>query len=110
MPLSIPVEELAENLKLSERRIVIDVRKEPAFAASGRIIAGAVRRLPQEVADWSGAFAGQQVAVYCVHGHEVSQGVAAALEKHGVDAVYLEGGFEAWCSAGGATDAAGSVQ
>lgn len=40
------------------------------------------------------------VVVYCVHGHEVSQGVCATLRAIGVDAAYLEGGVEGWRLAG----------
>jgi len=36
------------------------------------------------------------VVVYCVHGHEVSQGVTRALRTAGVDAAYLEGGIAGW--------------
>jgi hypothetical protein len=36
------------------------------------------------------------VVVYCVHGHEVSQGVTSALRTAGVDAAYLEGGIAGW--------------
>jgi hypothetical protein len=34
--------------------------------------------------------------VYCVHGHEVSQGVARALRTQGRAARFLVGGIEAW--------------
>ena len=33
---------------------------------------------------------------YCVHGHEVSQGVAASLRQAGIQAAFLEGGIVAW--------------
>jgi hypothetical protein len=39
-----------------------------------------------------------------VHGHEVSQGAAAALSDLGFAARYLEGGIEAWTEAEGALD------
>ena len=44
------------------------------------------------------------MVVYCVHGHEVSQGVAKALEEQGLLASYLEGGVEAWKAQGGPLD------
>jgi hypothetical protein len=43
---------------------------------------------------------GRPVVVYCVHGHEVSQGAAAALAAIGVEARYLEGGIAAWRESG----------
>jgi hypothetical protein len=39
-----------------------------------------------------------------VRGHEVSQGVAKALDEHGIGARYLEGGIEAWKAKEGALD------
>ncbi len=40
------------------------------------------------------------VVAYCVHGHEVSQGVAASLRQAGIRAAYLEGGIAGWKEAG----------
>src|SRR5262249_29594093 len=42
--------------------------------------------------------------VYCVHGHEVSQGAAAALNDAGISTRYLEGGLEGWKAAAGSLD------
>jgi thiosulfate sulfurtransferase len=66
------------------------------------VIAGAVRRLPETVATW-GAQLGEveAVVVYCVHGHEVSQGVAVQLVERGVRCRYLVGGIEQWLAEGG---------
>lgn len=86
-------------------RAVLDVRKPAAFEASARVIAGATWHHPFEVDSWADSINGP-VAVYCVHGHEVSRGVAACLRARGIDAVYLDGGFEAFIAAGGATEAA----
>ncbi len=78
---------------------LVDVRKPPARQASGLMIAGSVRCLHDQVDLWGPKMTGA-VVVYCVHGHEVSQGVCAALRAIGVDAVYLEGGIEGWRLAG----------
>ena len=43
---------------------------------------------------------GRQVVVHCVHGREVSQGVATALRAVGVDAVYLQDGIAGWTAKG----------
>ena len=43
--------------------------------------------------------------MYCVHGQQVSQAAAAVLRAEGVRARYLQGGFDAWEAAGGATAA-----
>lgn len=85
--------------------LVLDVRKEPAFRASGSMIPAASWRHPFEVDSWADGIEGA-VVVYCVHGHEVSHGVAAYLRARGIDARYLEGGFEAYVESGGDTVAA----
>lgn len=82
------------------RVIFIDVRKEAARLGSGLTIPFSQRRLPSDVEVWWTDFLGQSVVVFCVHGHEVSQGVCIALESHGVEARFLKGGFEAWRQAG----------
>lgn len=77
-----------------------DVRKPAAFAASGSMLPGAVWRDHSAPADWRPDLADGPVVVYCVHGHEVSQGAAEALRSLGCDARYLRGGFEGWIEAG----------
>jgi thiosulfate sulfurtransferase len=80
--------------------IVLDVRKPAARSASGLAIPGALWRHPFDAANWVDEFKDMKVAVYCVHGHEVSQAVRGYLAEAGIDAVLLEGGFEAWSQAG----------
>lgn len=81
---------------------LVDVRKLPAFESSGQIIAGALWRDHEQVETWGAPYVGEgQLIVYCVHGHEVSQNAAAKLTSMGVDARYLQGGFDAWIEAGG---------
>jgi rhodanese-related sulfurtransferase len=84
--------------------LVVDVRKPPAFDADPVMIASALRRPHDAVADWARELpAYREVVVYCVHGHEVSQGAARALAERGVPARYLEGGIEDWKAAGAPT-------
>lgn len=81
--------------------LVIDVRKPERFFESTYQVKGALRRDPGTVEQWKATLPkGADVVVYCVHGHEVSQGVAKAL-----GARYLEGGIEAWRESGGELDA-----
>src|SRR5437879_10160176 len=69
------------------------------------MIAGALRREPEQVHDWARSLpSASSVVVYCVHGREVSQGVAVALNESGIAARYLEGGLEAWKAAEGSLD------
>jgi rhodanese-related sulfurtransferase len=86
-----------------QRPIVIDVRRAAAYIASPDTIAGALRRDPQTVADWLPELPrSATVVVYCVHGHEVSQGVARALRDGGLNARFLGEGLEGWRQSGGA--------
>jgi rhodanese-related sulfurtransferase len=87
MDASITPAALQQALRSSNPPLVVDVRKRPAFLAALDMIRGALRRDPEK----PGALPGANVVVYCVHGHEVSQGAAKAL-----GARYLEGGIEHW--------------
>lgn len=80
--------------------LVIDVRRAERFLESTYMVRGALRRDPATVAHWKETLpAGGDVVVYCVQGHEVSQGVAKAL-----GARHLEGGIEAWRETGALLD------
>jgi rhodanese-related sulfurtransferase len=95
--LPISHDDLYARLGTSAAPLLIDVRKSEAFNADDRLIVGASYRPPQDVARWQSALpAGRAVVAYCVHGHEVSQGVASALQKAGMTARYLEGGIADW--------------
>jgi len=87
MDASITPAALQQALRSDRPPLVVDVRKRPAFLAAPDMIRGALRRDPEKL----GALPGDNVVVYCVHGHEVSQGAAKAL-----GARYLEGGIEHW--------------
>jgi rhodanese-related sulfurtransferase len=92
---------------LGERKgpVVLDVRRRPAYREAGDVIAGALRRDPDALGSWMSTLPrASSVVVYCVHGHEVSQGVVKALEEHGIHARYLEGGIEAWKAKEGLLD------
>ena len=106
MTASISVSELQSAVRGNTPPLVIDVRKGPAFSAATDMIAGALRREPGAVAAWAKELPrASTVVVYCVHGHEVSQGVAKALNDCGIKASYLEGGLEeGWRSGKGELD------
>jgi len=87
MDASISPAALKQALRSDRPPLVVDVRKRPAFLAAPDMIRGALRRDPDKL----GTLPGDNVVVYCVHGHEVSQGAAKAL-----GARYLEGGIEHW--------------
>ena len=94
---SISAASLRQLLGSGQPPLVIDVRKSATFLGAADLIRGALRRDPLRVADWGKSLPNEaDVVVYCVHGHEVSQGAAKAL-----GAAYLEGGIEAWRASGG---------
>jgi superoxide dismutase, Fe-Mn family len=95
-----PVAQAADIASLPNAQI-IDVRRSVRFADATTMLPRAIWRDPEHLADWAGELtAGQEVIVYCVFGHEVSQGAALALQSRGVNARYLEGGIEGWIAAG----------
>ncbi|MEK6244228.1 MAG: Fe-Mn family superoxide dismutase [Pseudomonadota bacterium] len=74
----------------------IDVRRKGGYEAAPDMIEGAVWRDPERVDDWAREYAGAEVVVYCVYGHEVGQSTAARLRDAGIAARYLAGGIEDW--------------
>jgi Fe-Mn family superoxide dismutase len=78
----------------------VDVRRKGAFDAGPDAIAGAQWRDPETVDQWAQEYAGADVVVYCVYGHEVGQSTAARLRDAGVAAHFLSGGIEDWRKAG----------
>jgi rhodanese-related sulfurtransferase len=95
--LPVSPDELYARLGTAQAPLLIDVRRAPAFDDDDGLIIGSARRLPDDVAGWRNNLpAGRAVVAYCVRGHEVSQGVASALQQSGVQAAYLEGGIMGW--------------
>lgn len=82
---SISPRQLYTHLGTAAAPLVIDVRRAEAFGADDSMIIGALRRVPEDVAAWGAKLPkGRDVAVYCVHGKEVSQGVAKTLNEAGI--------------------------
>src|SRR2546423_526940 len=99
------VEKLSTSLKSASAPLLIDVRRRDAYLKDTKTLAGALRRDPEHVADWGPELpSAAKVVVSCVHGHEVSQGVAKALNAQGREAYFLEGGLAQWQAAGGKGD------
>jgi thiosulfate sulfurtransferase len=81
---------------------LLDVRRARKRHAEGDEIAGGRWLDPALWLDWKDEFeaAPQPVVIYCAQGHEISQGLTAALRAMGADARHLDGGIEAWRGAG----------
>jgi thiosulfate sulfurtransferase len=106
---SVKVVTLRALLATSNPPMLIDVRRLPAFTQNPKLIPNAVRRLPEEVDSWATELQPKrEVIVYCVYGHQVSQGVVSRLIQLGINARFLEGGIEQWKTEGGETVAAGT--
>ncbi len=103
----ISTREVLSAIRGGQPPLIIDVRREQAFRAANGMIEGALWRDPERVTEWAGELPrASRVVAYCVHGQEVSQGVAKALAGRGLSAQYLQGGIEeGWKAAGGALDA-----
>lgn len=99
---AISVDALSSDLTQSSQPVLIDVRRQGARQADGMTLENAVWRDPALWLDWKDEVAAMSgpLVFFCVHGHEVSQGLTAALCAMGQDAKYLEGGFAEWLKAG----------
>ena len=105
-PQSIEPSNLAKAIAAGEDFRILDVRRAPAFEKNPVLLPGAVRVPPDTLGAWAaGSTADRSVplVVYCVYGHEVSQGAAAELSALGFDVRYLAGGISEWQSVGGIT-------
>jgi len=92
MDASISSSQLLSAIREGRSPLVIDVRRKPPFRAATDMIAGALWRDPERVADWAGELPrASRVVAYCGHGRESSQGVAKALAERGIGAQYLQG-------------------
>jgi rhodanese-related sulfurtransferase len=98
-PLPISPNDLYARLGTVHAPVLLDVRRQDAFADDDCLIIGAFHRPPEDVECWQNELpAGRSIIAYCSHGREVSQGVAAALCRAGIRAGYLQGGIADWKS------------
>lgn len=79
---------------------LIDVRTDEDFAAAPFLVPGSKRVELEAIEAFATKHPGQPVIAICQHGHHRSETAAAWLRHHGHSAEVLEGGFEAWRSAG----------
>ncbi len=101
MKTSISTNHLLAHINSGGRITLLDVRRETDVMASECKISGAEWHSPESVEDWEGEIPkNRKAVVYCVKGGQVSQSVARYLVEKGVDAVFLEGGINAWQEGG----------
>lgn len=102
MDAGISPQKLIQARNNSAPPLLIDVRRETAFRSAPDMVAGALRRDPATVETWAAELpVAASIAVYCVHGHEVSQNVAKALRNRGLNAQFVEDGIEEGLRAAG---------
>jgi rhodanese-related sulfurtransferase len=93
----ISVTALRKHLGAASAPLVLDVRRQAAFDADPRMLAGALWRDPFTIDDWLKFLPRHRAIVtYCVHGHEISRNAASAIAAAGMQVQYLDGGIEAW--------------
>ena len=104
MPRKILPENLIPLVGTDRFPVVVDVRRQPAFEASPRRIVGSIWRDHMKAAEWAPVLpVGRSIAVYCNHGHNVSEIAVTCLAALGIDAMMITGGLDAWVAAGGPT-------
>jgi len=83
-------------------KYVLDVRRAHDHAASTEQLAGANWKDPEKLTEWADTLPqDQEIVLYCVRGGGVSNSVVDALQAKGLNARFIEGGFEGWKTAGG---------
>jgi rhodanese-related sulfurtransferase len=98
---SVSSSQLASRIGRADCPLILDVRKAEAFDASSRLLPAALRVEPDRVNAIATMLPHKDSCiVYCVHGHEVSQGAVKSLRAAGLQAAYLEQGIAGWIDAG----------
>jgi rhodanese-related sulfurtransferase len=104
VPPAISIRALQDLLGTPAAPHIVDVRHRAAFDMDPRILPAAWRREPEHVVEWAARLPRDRaIVVYCAHGYEISQHVAATLATRGFDARFLDGGIERWKVAGAPT-------
>lgn len=103
-PLAISPDSLISLVGSADLPVLYDVRRRPVYDAEDTHIPTARWREHVSAEIWGRTLdPARRYAVYCVHGHQVSQIAATHLRALGLDAYFIDGGIEAWREAGGPT-------
>lgn len=98
-PNLISTDKLCRLMGTPRAPVLVDVRSDEDFDADARLVPSSIRRAPHEISEWGKAYAECSVTVIGRHGRELAHGTGAWLRHRHIDAVVLEGGFEAWKAA-----------
>lgn len=99
-PTQITVAQLMRKIGLPDAPVLIDVCIDEDFAEDPRYLPSALRHPHLSISELVPILRNQKVVVVCHKGLKLSQGSAAILRHHGIDAETLEGGRVAWADAG----------
>ncbi|WP_020592272.1 chromate resistance protein ChrB domain-containing protein [Kiloniella laminariae] len=99
-PTEITVAQLSRLIGTPNAPVLIDVRIDEDFEDDPRFIPGAFRHGFREIETLAPQLMGKSVVVVCQKGLKLSQGAAALLRHHGVNAESLETGTLGWSAAG----------
>jgi rhodanese-related sulfurtransferase len=99
-PSEITVQQLSRLIGLPDCPVLVDVCIDEDFAADPSLIPTAIRHPFSEIETLAPKLAGRKVVVVCQKGLKLSQGAAALLRCHGIEAETLAGGMFAWRDAG----------
>ncbi len=99
---TISPDDLKQLLYLRKNILVLDVRRKSDYMTDGLKIPGAAWLDPDKLTLWSTALPlDRDIVIYDTRGGSVSNSVVDQLQAKGVKARFIEGGIEAWKSAGG---------
>ena len=91
-------QELCSRMGRADAPLLLDVRLQPRFDASPRMLAGAQRCHLEDIPAFAKAVLAsnplQEIVTYCVYGHHVGVNAAEALRAAGLQARALAGGIE----------------
>ena len=98
-----------QQLMASRKNVLLlDVRRRNDYESDAQKLPGAAWLDPERLAQWSTALPlDREIVIYCARGGSVSNSVVDQLQGKGIKARFIEGGIEAWKTAGGQTVAKG---
>ncbi len=97
---SLSIEKLSRLIGTPRCPVILDVRIPEDFEADPYLVPGSIRCAHDDIPARAADYAGRSVVVVCQKGKKLSEGAAAWLRHEGAEAETLEGGTEAWATAG----------
>ena len=97
---SISPAQLARLIGTPDCPVLIDIQIEEDFNADPRLIPGAFRHPFERITELAPELSGRRAVVICQKGKKLSEGAAALLRCHGIQAENLEGGALGWAAEG----------